>query len=61
MATPKKLDDTDRLYRAIAKYLEKRGWVVITVGGSQIRQSWGAREFHYEFVVEIMGKKAPKK
>lgn len=55
-----KSDDTDRLYKSIAKYLEKRGWKVLVIGGSKISQGLTAKECNYEFSVSFTGAKQDK-
>jgi hypothetical protein len=47
--------------KAIARYLEDKGWRVIVVGDTRIQQPFGERQFNYEFVTRITAHKPEPK
>ena len=54
------MNDTDKLYSAIRKYIENRGGKVIVIGGVEIAQYPGDRDFTYYIAVKITGRKPEK-
>lgn len=50
-------DDCEQLQRAIAAYLESRGWKVIVAGELQIRRPAWDLSSNFEFVMKFTGKK----
>jgi len=50
-------DPTSQLYRAVIRYIESKGGSVLVIGGAQIQQWPGEREFNYVLGVRCTGRK----
>lgn len=46
---------TDKLYKAVAEYIEFKGGRALIIGGTAIMQ--GNSKFNYNFIVRFTGKK----
>ena len=48
---------TERLYKAVAAYVEKNGGTVVVAGGIQIQEWPGDGEFRYTVAVKCSGRR----
>lgn len=47
----------EAMARAVAHYLERRGWKILVVGDARMQHQPGERTYNHEFVVRVTGVK----
>jgi len=57
MKPKKKKSSLPQPYAAIRDYLEKKGWKVIVIRGTRVRQDFGDLKFNFHFECDFTGSK----
>lgn len=55
----KRLDDMDRLYKAVQNFVESRGGKLVVIGGVEVQKWPTDNEFVFRIAVKCMGKQPP--
>lgn len=55
--TKKRRDAEDILLEQVAKYLDRKDWKVVVIGGISVQKPIASSKFNYEFVVRFTGGK----
>ena len=53
-------NDTDKLYKAVQKYIENRGGKAVVIGGTSIIQFPDDKSYIYRLAIKITGRKPEK-